>query len=124
MQNGLLYLSGAGWDIVTRSYQEGKKPRPQHFSIALSVLVPWMETNQPHRVVIRVEDEDGLHKLMEATANIEVGRPPGKVPGSDSRSPLVVSGVVHFPKPGGYRVRATLGDEQRDYSFRVIDRVK
>ena len=124
VQNGLLYLSGAGWDTVTRSYQEGKKPRPQHFSIALSVLVPWMETNQPHRVVIRVEDEDGLNKLMEATANIEVGRPPGKVPGSDSRSPLVVSGIVHFPKSGGYRVRATLGDEQRDYSFRVIDKVK
>ena len=124
VQNGLLYLSGAGWDTVTRSYQQGKKPRPQHFSIALSVLVPWMETNQPHRVVIRVEDEDGLSKLMEATANIEVGRPPGKVPGSDSRSPLVVSGIVHFPKPGGYRVRATLGDEQRDYSFRVIDKVK
>ena len=124
VQNGLLYLSGAGWDTVTRSYQQGKKPRPQHFSIALSVLVPWMETNQPHRVVIRVEDEDGQNQLMEATANIEVGRPPGKVPGSDSRSPLVVSGIVHFPKPGGYRVRATLGDEQRDYSFRVIDKVK
>ena len=123
VQNGLLYLSGAGWDTVTRSYQQGKKPRPQHFSIALSVLVPWMDTNQPHRVVIRVEDEDGQNKLMEATANIEVGRPPGKVPGSDSRSPLVVSGIVHFPKPGGYRVRATLGDEQRDYSFRVIDKV-
>ena len=124
VQNGLLYLSGAGWDTVTRSYQQGKKPRPQHFSIALSVLVPWMETNQPHRVVIRVEDEDGQNQLMEAAANIEVGRPPGKVPGSDSRSPLVVSGIVHFPKPGGYRVRATLGDEQRDYSFRVIDKVK
>ena len=124
VQNGLLYLSGAGWDTVTRSYQQGKKPRPQHFSIALSVLVPWMETNQPHRVVIRVEDEDAQNQLMEATANIEVGRPPGKVPGSDSRSPLVVSGIVHFPKPGGYRVRATLGDEQRDYSFRVIDKVK
>ncbi len=124
VQNGLLYLSGAGWDTVTRAYQEGKKPRPQHFSIALSVLVPWVETNKRHRVVIRVEDEDGLHKLMQATANLEVGRPPGKVPGSDSRSPLVVTGLVHFPKAGGYRVRATLGDEQRDYSFRVIDRRK
>ena len=123
VQNGLLYLMGAGWDTVTRAYKEGKKPRPQHFSIALSVLVPWMETNQPHQVVIRVEDEDGLSKLMEATAKIEVGRPPGKVPGSDSRSPLVVTGIVQFPKPGGYRVRATLGEEQRDYAFRVIDKV-
>ena len=79
VQNGLLYLSGAGWDTVTRSYQEGNQPAPQHFSIALSVLVPWMETNQPHLVVIRVEDEDGHEHLMEATANIEVGRPPGKV---------------------------------------------
>ena len=44
VQNGLLYLSGAGWDRVTRAYKEGKKPRPQHFAIALSVLVPWAET--------------------------------------------------------------------------------
>ncbi len=123
VQNGLLYLSGAGWDRVTRAYKEGKKPRPQHFAIALSVLVPWSETNQRHEVVIRVEDEDGHHKLMEAKANIEVGRPPGKVPGSDSRSPLVVTGILQFPKAGGYRVRATLGDEQRDYAFRVIDKV-
>ena len=123
VQNGLLYLSGAGWDRVTRAYKEGKKPRPQHFSIALSVLVPWSETNQRHEMLIRVEDEDGHHKLMEAKANIEVGRPPGKVPGTDSRSPLVVTGIVQFPKAGGYRVRATLGDEQRDYAFRVIDKV-
>ncbi len=123
VQNGLLYVSGAGWDTVTRSYQEGEQPQPQHFSIAVSVLVPWMETNQPHRVVISVEDEDGHDKLMEATADIEVGRPPGKVRGSDSRSPLVVSGIVHFPRAGGYRVRATLAEEQRDYAFRVIDQV-
>ena len=124
VQNGLLYLSGAGWDTVTRSYREGKKPGPQHFSIALSVRVPWMETNQRHEVVIRVEDEDGHSTLMKAAANIEVGRPPGRVPGSDSRSPLAVNSIVHFPKPGGYRVRATLGDQQRDYAFRVIDKVK
>ena len=106
VQNGLLYMSGAGWDRVTRAYKEGNKPRPQHFSIALSVLVPWSETNQRHEVMIRVEDEDGLHKLMEAKANIEVGRPPGKVPGTDSRSPLVVTGIVQFPKAGGYRVES------------------
>ena len=123
VQNGLLYLMGAGWDTVTRAYKEGKKPRPQTFSIAMSVRVPWLEHNQRHEIVIRVEDEDGHHQLMEAKANIEVGRPPGKVPGTYSRSPLVVTGIVQFPKPGGYRVRATLGDEQRDYAFRVIDKV-
>ena len=123
VQNGLLYMSGAGWDRVTRAYKEGEKPRPQHFSIALSVLVPWLEHNQRHEVVIRVEDEDGHHRLMEAKANIEVGRPPGKVPGTDSRSPLVVTGLLQFPKPGGYRVRATLGEVQRDYAFRVVDKV-
>ncbi len=124
VQNGLLYLMGVGWDTVTRSYKEGAKPQPQHFSIAVSVLLSWAEHNQRHEMVISVEDEDGHHKLMEASANIEVGRPPGKVPGSDSRSPLVVTGLLQFPKPGGYRVRATIGDEQRDYAFRVIDKVK
>ena len=80
VQNGLLYLSGAGWDTVTRAYKEGNKPRPQHFSIALSVLVPWMETNQRHEMLIRVEDEDGHHKLMEAKANIRSAALPARSP--------------------------------------------
>ena len=122
VQNGLLYVSGAGWDTVTRSYASGDEPQPQHFAVVLSVLVPWTETNQVHHVTIGIDDEDG-HTLMEAVADLEVGRPPGSVPGADSRSPLVVAGPVSFPRAGGYRARATLGEESRVYAFRVVDNI-
>ena len=124
VQNGLLYVMGAGWDTVTRSYEDGTTPQPQHLAIAMSVLVPWMETDQLHRVAVTVEDEDARSKLMEATADLEISRGEGRVPGSDSRAPIAMTGLIHFPASGGYRVRARLGDSERFYAFRVIDSVK
>ena len=123
VQNGLLYLSGAEWDTVTRTYQAGSDPQPQHLAIAMSVVVPWTEANQRQRVELWIEDEDAQVKLMEAGFDMEVGRPPGKVHGSDSRSPLAMTGIVQFPKPGGYRVRARIGDHQKSYAFRVNDQI-
>ena len=123
VQNGLLYLSGAEWDTVTRTYKVGTEPQPHHIGIAMSVVVPWTEANQRQRVELWIEDEDAQHKLIEASFDIEVGRPPGKVHGSDSRSPLAMTGIVQFPKSGGYRVRARIGSDQRSYAFRVIDQV-
>lgn len=123
VQNGLLYMLGSGWDTVTRSYERGATPQPQHMSIAMSVLVPWMEMDQKHRVTLSIEDEDARTTLMEATADLEIGRGEGRVPGSDSRAPIAMTGLIHFPASGGYRVRARLGDRERFYAFRVVDNV-
>lgn len=123
VQNGLLYMLGAGWDTVTRSYESGQTPQPQHLAIAMSVLVPWMETGNLHRVSVTVEDEDARGTLMEATADLEIGRGENRVPGSDSRAPIAMTGLIHFPSSGGYRVRARLDDSERFYAFRVIDDV-
>lgn len=122
VQNGLLYVSGAEWDTVTRTYLSTEQPKPQHLAIALSVVVPWTEANTPQPVSIRVEDEDGLTRLIETRLDLEVGRPPGRPHGSDSRTALAITGEVGFPKPGGYRVVAEVGKtSRRSYSFRVID---
>ena len=121
VQNGLLYLSGAEWDTVTRTYESGAEPQPQHLAIAISVVVPWTEANQRQRVELWIEDEDAQHRIIEAGFDLEVGRPPGKAHGSDSRSPLAMTGIVQFPKPGGYRVRAHVGGNHASYAFRVTD---
>lgn len=124
VQNGLLYMSGAEWDTVTRTYPQGGQAKPQHLAIALSVVVPWLEANTPLAVSIRMEDEDGQTRLLEAGLDLEVGRPPGKPHGSDSRSAVAFTGEVQFPKSGGYRVVASIGaDATKTYSFRVVDQV-
>lgn len=124
VQNGLLYLSGAEWDTVTRTYPHGGQAKPQHLAIALSVVVPWIEANTPLAVSVRMEDEDGQTELLEARLDLEVGRPPGKPHGSDSRSVVAFTGDVQFPKAGGYRVMARIGDgNATTYSFRVVDQV-
>lgn len=118
--NGLLYLSGAGWDVVTRNYPAGGQPQPHHFGIAVSIVVPWHETNQVHALRLRIEDEDG-GSLWAVDGNLEVGRPTGKPPGSDVRAVLALGVNVNFARPGGYRVVAELADQQRYYSFVVVD---
>lgn len=121
VQNGLLYISGGEWNTVTRRYPASGQPKPQHLAIALSVVVPWTEANTPQVVSIRMEDEDGRNRLLETRFKLEVGRPPGKPHGSDSRSALAFTGNVQFPQAGGYRVVAQVGDRTSTYSFRVVD---
>jgi len=123
VQNGLLYLSGAGWDTITRTYQEGEDPQPLHLGIAISVLIPWSETNARHRVEIWIEDEDGQRGLLDQSLDLEAGRPPGRIPGTDAHCPLAMNGTVGFPKDGGYRVCVKVGESQSSYAFRVEDRI-
>lgn len=119
--NGLLYLSGAGFDQLYRpSAPEGQEPTV-HFGIAVSVLVPWTETNRKHRVVITIIDDDG-HSLIQGDGELEVGRPPGTPPGSDLRAALAINFSMPCPKHGGYRVTAELGGRGKSVHFRVVDR--
>lgn len=125
VQNGLLYVSGAEWDTLTRSVELEKPCAPHHLAIALSAVIPWAEANLPQPVRVWIEDEDSRARLLETQLDIEVGRPPGRAPGTDSRSSLAISADVSFPHAGGFRVVAEIGDtrRQRTYSFRVVDRV-
>lgn len=119
--NGLLYLSGAGWDQVRRTYVRGSEPAPNHFGIGVSVLVPWGETNRRHQLSLWIESEDGGEPLMRGDGLLEVGRPAGAVEGADTRAVLAVDASVQFPSQGGYRLVAVVDGHQRTYGFRVVD---
>ena len=125
VQNGLLYMNGGGWDTLTRTYNEGRKPDANLISIALATLVHWDEANEKHQLTIWVEDEDGGSRLIQWQLDVEVGRPPGRTPGSDSRSALALNATIAFPHEGGYRVVAEVGEarHQQTYPFRVVDQV-
>lgn len=118
--NGMLYLAGAGWTDLRRPIGPDGRPVSSHLGIGVAVAVPWGETNRKLRLVIRIEDEDGL-VLMSADGNLEVGRPPGIPQGVDQRAVLAVDANIAFPKAGGYRVVAELDSHLRTVSFRVHD---
>lgn len=118
--NGLLYLSGAGFDKLFRPpAPEGQTPNI-HFGVAVSVLVPWAETNRKHKLVITVADDDG-EVLMQIDGELEIGRPAGAVPGNDLRAPFAAGFVGPCPKPGGYNVTASIGGRGKSVHFDVLD---
>lgn len=120
--NNKLYMMGGGWNHIQRPASVGGAgPPPSVFSVAISVLVGWNETNQKHNLRLTIEDGDATQCLAEMKADFEVGRPPGIPPGSDQRALLAISASVTFPSPGVYRVLAAMGERSRSVSFWVHD---
>ncbi len=122
--NGLLYISGGGWTEHHRRIQPGGTPPVSHFGVGVSVLIPWHETNEPHRLAILIENEDATTIVAKVDAALNVGRPPALPPGTAQHAVIGLSVETVFPGPGGYRVVARL-DEDKDvkrWPFRVHDR--
>ncbi|SRR5712691_161279 len=118
--NGLLYLSGAGWTDLVRPVQPGGPAPVNHIGIGIAILLSWNETNQRHRVGLRIENADG-QRLVDVQGDIEMGRPAGLAPGSDLRGVMAVTAEVQFPAEGIYRVVASAAEDTRSVTFRVHD---
>lgn len=118
--NGLLYISGGGWTDHWRTSTNGQTPI-SNLGIGVSLLVPWGETNRKHKIIIRIESEDGGPELARVDGEFEVGRPPGIPVGVDQRSVLAINANIQFPSQGGYRIVAECRDTSRSVSFRVHD---
>jgi hypothetical protein len=120
--NGLLYISGGGWADHRRVIVPGQPVPPSPISIALSLYIPWNDTNRPHALSVTVESEDGA-VLFKVDASLNTGRPPQLPPGAPQNPALAFNGIVTYPKAGGYRVIAKLNGDQdtRTWPFRVHD---
>lgn len=117
--NGKLYLTGAGWTDIIQPLGPGGQPGIVHMGLAVSILIGWNETNRRFPLVLTVTHEDG-NELIRVDAQVEAGRPPGIPAGSPIRSVLALGAEIQFPEPGGYTLRARLGDElERSVAFRV-----
>lgn len=119
--NGLLYLTGAGWTDLRLQVGPDGRLQPWQFGVAMTLLVPWTETNKSRHLKLRVEGEDGGEPLSTVEADFETGRPPGMKPGTDQRVAFALNVLSQFPSPGGYRVVGELGDQAKSVSFRVHD---
>ena len=112
-----LYLLGGGWDRLTVN---SKFPLRQNMAIALSIRVPWNETNQKHSLQVEIVTADG-ESVFQFGGQVEVGRPPGIPPGQDQRMQAVVSVGLTLQHPGTYEIIARVeNQEMRRTHFNVV----
>jgi len=117
-----LYLLGGGWDRLTVNTGF---PIDQRCAIALSVRVPWNETNQKHVFEVEVSGEDTQTEqpksLVKVGGQFEVGRPPGIPQGQEQRIQLAISMNLRLDSPGTKVIVARIeGQEMRRVHFNVI----
>ena len=122
--NGLLNVIGGACTDVHRAMPLDRGVPLSHFGIALSICVPWMETNKPHRLVVRIVNEDETQTIVHAgTHQFSVGRPPTIAPGTAQHVVLGMGADVIFSQAGGYCVIAELDTDVdvRRWPFCVHD---
>ncbi|MDP9355002.1 MAG: hypothetical protein M3R02_06905 [Chloroflexota bacterium] len=107
---GKLYILGGGWNTVVVPTLPAVHPS---FAIAVRLLVPWNDTNQPFKFEITIQDPDAEPLLEEPlSGELTVGRPPHLSAGSDQAIPLAVTVKdLKLPKPGTYACVLTVEGE-------------
>lgn len=116
-----LFLMGGGRDV----FAVETLPSTARIAFAIGVRIAWEETNEPHKVRIVAEDDDGK-ELVRIEAAFNAGRPPGLAPGSGQLAQM--ASLMHLPvdREGGYRVRVSTGEDERRVEqavpFRIIKR--
>lgn len=116
--DGKLYVLGGGWTFVG--------PQLGPMALALVVEVPWHEANQPHQLVIELQDADGqparigpAAEPMRFEIGLEVGRPPGHPQGTAFNVPLGIN-IGPMPlQPGSRYVWVVSIDGESDEDWRA-----
>jgi len=103
-----LNLIGGGWDRLNIS----NFPANHAMGLAMSIQVPWHQTNERHAFEIEITSEDG-QSIQKAGGSFEVGRAPGTVPGQDQRLQVAVGAIMQFAAPGTFVVIARIDEEEK-----------
>ena len=117
-----LYLLGGGWDRLTVNTGF---PVDQRIAVALSMKVPWNETNQKHTFEVEIISEhpttEEPQSVLKVGGQFEVGRPPGIPQGQSQRVQLAINMNLKFEAPGTEIVVARVsGQEMQRTHFNVI----
>lgn len=114
---GKLYIMGGGWDRITPE----DISQPLTISVAVGILVPRSQASDIQTITATIEDMDGSELVRTQAAFSVTGTP--IVPPDQRLRTLVTVPELHiiFPRPGGYRLRATIATDQRDVVFAVVD---
>ncbi|HLX46864.1 MAG TPA: hypothetical protein VKS82_00870 [Streptosporangiaceae bacterium] len=117
--DGKLFIAGGGWTSAG--------PGPVPCGIALLFHVPWQQTNERTVFTLSLLDEDyrpfpdtGLpgERPVQASGQIEAGRPPGTAPGAEINVPVAFNTVLQLP-PGRRFTWVLEIDGQTDESWRL-----
>jgi hypothetical protein len=106
--NGKLYLTGGGWNVLRLP----ELPHEWSFSIGLGIDVAYHETNDPHELVVSVQDPDGQELGEGLTANFETGRPPGLPQGQEQRLVMSIAATATFAAPGPHAAVVQVNGEE------------
>jgi len=120
--NGLLNLIAGNFTDIFRPGKDAASI-VNHFSVALSILIPRALAHQLHTFTIRLENQDGTVVLGETTASFSVGLPPNAPEDWEQHVVGVAQFNINFPVPGFYRVVAAVDNESdsKHWKFRVQD---
>ena len=117
---GKLYLMGGGWDRLGLN----EIPGPYTFSIATAILVPWNQTNEPHKFEMSIMDEDST-EIVKMEGGFEAGRLPGSRRGHPVRVQLAFGVTLEFKRDGGYVIDGSVnGQLLHQTRFYVVDNSK
>jgi hypothetical protein len=107
---GKIYALGVGWNIIETAAFPTRHPT---LCVGMVLHVPYVATNVPHRLSLRLEDSDGRElvlgngpdgELRRLQAELSVGRPASLHAGDEQVVPLTMTlNAVEFPKPDQYR---------------------
>lgn len=106
--NGKLYLTGGGWNVLRLP----ELPHEWSFSIGLGIDVAYHETNDPHELLVSVQDPDGVELGDGLTANFETGRPPGLPQGQEQRLVMSIAATATFATPGPHAAVVQVNGEE------------
>jgi len=106
--NGKLYLTGGGWNVLRLP----ELPHEWSFHIGLGIDVAWHETNNPHELVVTIQDPDGQELGEGLTANFETGRPPGLPAGQEQRLVMSIAATASFATAGPHAAVVQVNGEE------------
>lgn len=135
--DGKIYIQGGGWDQLNPPGYPMQIPR---LGIAITISVPYGQTNKNHQLHVRLTNDDGENvqiglqmsnpanptsfgptPLTQIEAVFNAGRPPTLQQGDAQLMPMALNldGVV-LEQPGGYTLLVEVdGDEVGRARFRA-----
>ena len=119
---GKLYILGGGWTQVSAA----GAPAGLAMALAIRLEIPWSMANERMALRLVLVTEHGepvavAEQPVEATTEIEVGRPPGLRPGTALDASLAMNFNGLALEPGGYAWHLELeGELKARTAFRVL----
>ncbi|MFN0072609.1 MAG: DUF6941 family protein [Chloroflexota bacterium] len=102
-----LYTLGGGWESIMVG---GAFPVRHKFSVALAILVEWIEANQDWDGQVELAYDDPRQILVTMNGQLRIGRPANLPEGHSQRIQYGMDVDVELAVPGQYLVRARAGE--------------